>query len=814
MFFQSCLFAGGFSDEDSYDLDNDDGYENSCKIRSVLKLDSSTGALRIPSYTQISRAAHCPLLKHAWAQNWEQVLKICSNQPWRSLHMTKYSGRTALHLATFDRRCPLAVASALLKANRHMIAVRDSNNYTPLHIVAFFSAATAVAQGATMDVSSNDAETSAAQNAIAANQMGRNTEDTNGNADRTQSVEKTLASATNTVDAETEAMNVVSLFCDTAIMVEQELGRARGKDREKEEELPLLEGTSPLYLAAKKGAPVSILKILLETRSRTHWIAPSTGGEPYWYESPRGTARVEFPYSPSFSSPLEILLREDRLRSSMNASYYRNDAFLLGEEEDGNLLRRGRTQPHGRRNNSSSAAAARIRNGSTRARRSPLHPDEIEGNPHLIQAMRRIAIDRCHEHYKSWKECSKVNYSVGFDSSGSESHDFTESQQRCLELWEKCIELLVTAGGGGIPILLNEKQDLDGQDAGSSKTFAPYGILHACVCCKVPVPSLVEIALILFPEQVSKRDAIYGLIPLHHVLRAKHRYSYATSNLLTILLKGRASSTARASEKKPKSAPKSHAHREQSQQSSNTSRQATSRGDNMPKAPSLVKSTTCGDKICDVNGISSLGRPIAEQLKSTVLVPFPYTGNDSFPKTSIENHHTQHGHGPIPLVYAIRLGLPMNGVIDKLLEADSHESLRTVDPITRLPPFALVAMRVCPSENLPDQQYDTSSTVYNSFDSTNAHGASLATASPPPSGRSDNSRDIIAMAIGSTINILSSGDGNGLFEEEKACTTSKSNPCSAERTPKHDCTQCTYEVDDIYCLLREHPQVLSQYIVN
>ena len=504
MFFQSCL--PGFSDEDSFDFDNDDGNGNSCKIRSVLKMDPSTGALRIPSYTKFSRADHCPLLKHAWAQDWEQVLKICSNQPWRSLHMTKYSGRTALHLATFDRRCPLAVASALLKANRHMIAVRDSNNYTPLHIVAFFSAATVIGQGAPMGASSNNAWTST-ENAIAANQMGRNVQDSSGNTERAQSTVVSLPTAINIVNAEIEATNVVSLFCDTAIMVEQELGRARGKDREKQEELPLFEGTSPLYLAAKKGAPLSILKPLLETRSRTYWIAPSTGGEPYWYESPRGTARVEFPYSPSFSSPLEILLREDRLRSSMNSSYYRNDAFLLGEEEDGNLLRRGRTQTNQRRVSSSSAAASRLCNGSTRARRSPLHPDEIEGNPHLIEAMRRIAIHRCHEHYKFRNDCRKEKDSVWFDCCKTEFHEFTESQQRCLELWEKCIELLVTAGGGGIPMLLNENKDGDGENSGSSTRFTPYGILHACVCCKVPVPSLVEIALLVFPEQVSKRDA-------------------------------------------------------------------------------------------------------------------------------------------------------------------------------------------------------------------------------------------------------------------------------------------------------------------
>ncbi len=804
MFFQSCLpgFAGKFTDEDTYDDEND----NSCNVRSVLKMDSSTGALRIPSYTQISRAEHCPLLKHAWAQDWGQVLKICSNQPWRTLHMTKYSGRTALHLATFDRRCPLAVASALLKANRHMIAVRDSNNYTPLHIVAFFSAATAIAQGTGMNASLNTAANSA-ETVIPSNQMGRNTNETTGNSGGTQQLEIPYINARNIVDAETEARNVVSLFCDTAIMVEQELTRARGTDRENEE-LPLLEGTSPLYLAAKKGAPVSILRILLETRSRTHWIAPSTGGEPYWYKSPQAAARVEFPFGPSFSSPLEVLLREDRLRSSMNASYYRNDAFLLGEEEDGNLLRRGRSQ-HNERRHSSSAAASRIAKSSTRARRSPLHPDEIKGNPQLIQAMRKVAIDRCREQSKFRKECGKAKTIAVNKSCICKFSNFSESQQRCLELWEKCIELLATAGGGGIPMLQNNGKDAHGKNSESSTSFVPYGILHACVCCKVPVPSLVEIALVLFPEQVSQRDTSCGFIPLHHVLRAKHKYSYATSNLLTILLQGRAISTARPC----KSARKTHIHHQQSQPIGNTSRQSISTSNRMPKAPFLHHSTTFATKLCDRNGILASKRP-NRHLESTVLTPFPCTIIDSFATKSIENHPIQDNNGPIPLIYAIRLGLPMNGVIDKLLEADSHESLRTIDPISRLPPFALVAMRVSPSTNDPNQDYGDLSKVDKLLHSKNEHGGKIATESPPQNMRNDQSSDIITMAIGSTINILSSGDGNGLSETHCAFSTPTSQSWSAHSRPNHDSTEYSYQLDDIYRLLLAHPQVLSQFVVD
>jgi hypothetical protein len=86
--------------------------------------------------------------------------------------------------------------------------------------------------------------------------------------------------------------DLVALFCDTASMVQQEL-MGRG-------DLPIPSGTSPLFLAAKRAAPLGTLQVLLETRRRVSWIAPSTGGEPYG-----DTTTLD-----QYSSPLEILLRD------------------------------------------------------------------------------------------------------------------------------------------------------------------------------------------------------------------------------------------------------------------------------------------------------------------------------------------------------------------------------------------------------------------------------------------------------------------------------------------------------------------------
>jgi hypothetical protein len=807
---------------------------NNGNIRSVLKMDPSTGALQIPSYIQISRVDHCPLLQHAWGQNWDEVVRLCVTQPWRTLHVTKYSGRTALHLATFDRRCPLRVARALLKANRQMIVVRDSNNYTPLHNVTFFSAATPITGASNHSGSETEQRARTTEEAVATNDMGRPIEGVDTNEASISPVANTSASTTEADDeskraeaanADAESRSVMSLFCDTAIMVEQELGRARGKQQE-EEQLPLLEGTSPLYLAAKKGAPVSILKILLETRSRTNCIAPSTGGEPYWYENninitasitATGTNRrsdgaKEKKAAPtSFSSPLEILLREDRLRSGMNTTYYRSDAYLLGEEEDGNML-------GGRRilNTDNRAPGFTIRT-RVREKHSSLHPDEILGAPHLIREMRRLAIDRCREHY-----CHD-NVNEKLQHAGDDRHTdstFTESQQRCLELWEKCVELLVTAGGGGIPLLMMEEEKDDCASRPLSSRFVkssavPYGVLHACVCCKVPVPSLVEIALILFPDQVHKRDVLNEMVPLHHALCTEHKYSYATSNLLTILLEGRASI---GSNSVPVSLKTTRTIKKQQQQIPKAAVEglALNKG-KIPELHSLSILSTLNNSNINVisKTISSLHLRNALYLKSTALLSFPSAPNQKV--GSVREHN-----GPIPLVFAIRKGLSMKNVINKLLEADSHESLRTIDLISQLPPFALVATKIYSSKKGEYQQDPSSDETICSAPKRGQH---TDTATTSRSSR-EYPNDIIVAAIGSTINALSSGDGSSefvtmtsslaTFSSSVVLSSSEASSSSINnRNPKvDDVSVSTYTLDDVYRLLLAHPQVLAQYVVE
>ena len=203
----------------------------------------------------------CPLLRNCWSQNWEKVVEICTLEPHRALHKTQHSGRTALHLSTFSHPCPLYVAQTLLAANRHMILVQDTNLYTPLTYHCTLS-----------------------------------TQQHNNN--------------NNGADPNDEETKRMSLFCDTAIMVEQEL--------QNDDLIPPAYGLSPLYLAAKRNASLSVLSVLLQTRKRTQWIAPSTGGEPYW----------DLQTLDEYSSPLEVLLR-NRVTKYMNIDKIRTRPHLI-----------------------------------------------------------------------------------------------------------------------------------------------------------------------------------------------------------------------------------------------------------------------------------------------------------------------------------------------------------------------------------------------------------------------------------------------------------------------------------------------------
>lgn len=374
------------------------------KSKSLITIGPD-GVLQIPAYRKIPRQ-ESKLLSYCWSQDWNEVMVRCLSHPEEACHVTMHSQRTALHLATFNHACPLRVAQALLRANRHTVLVQDSNWYTPLHNVAFFP-----------------------------------------------------------------GESLVKLVCDTAIMVEQELDD-KGK-------IPPTSGTSPLFLAAKRAAPLRTLRQLLETRGRTEWIAPSTGGEPYWMES-----------LDEYSSPLEILLR-DRAAG----------VWQLQSLPDGRV--------------SNSILQPRL-----------LWQMKLIANERLRVFRGLKQKDNAAEDYDEEKEADTTPRLPQLDILDEIT---TEQEMQALSLWSKCIELLAEH----VPRLV-AKEDEHVMSDNRRYAEGQFAILHCISAAKVPLTSLLQVALLVYPEQAMMRDE-YGMLPLHHVLGAKH--PYATKANVSMLLR-------------------------------------------------------------------------------------------------------------------------------------------------------------------------------------------------------------------------------------------------------------------------------------
>ena len=126
-----CFFPSCFGDED------DDRRQKKHGNDVIIKIDTSSGAMRLPSYKKVRREAS-KMLQYSWEKKWGALEMRCISSPHEAFHLTENSGRTPLHLSTFNVPCPLRVARALLLANRHMVVIQDNDWYTPLHNVCYF----------------------------------------------------------------------------------------------------------------------------------------------------------------------------------------------------------------------------------------------------------------------------------------------------------------------------------------------------------------------------------------------------------------------------------------------------------------------------------------------------------------------------------------------------------------------------------------------------------------------------------------------------------------------------------------------------
>ena len=444
----------------------------------------------------------------------------------------------------------------------------------------------------------------------------------------------------------------------------------------------------------------------------------------------------------------------------------------------------------------------------------------IVDNPTLINKMRQYAINRCKE-IEMLEMTTSIEMSNKDNQFDAEDDDIfvddndddddddnnnnnnndnrrreqkqqREQEQECMNLWMKCIELLLSAytttnttdgrrdNDNNGRQLQQQKQpqcrrssvpmlEVNNQDNNQVK----YGILHSIVCCKVPVPTLVEIGCIIFPEQLYQRDLKHKMIPLHHLLKAEHKYEYITSSLLTVLLQWDNNLDKKNTMTSPSPSPTTLSATTTTTTTTTTKMETT----RTMSSESESSPSTSTSKPCFYLSNST----------STVLIPFPKQTNNNNNNSNDEDEDLEYKYdydiddGPIPLIYALKLGLDMSNVIQKLLNSNTYISLHTIDPITKLYPFQLAAMSTLTI---------SSSSIASSM--TSMSSSSSSSSSP-------SSSSIIPSSIqASSIQALAA-----LAVEENTVITDEIIPVLG---------QSQYKVDDIYKLLLAHPQVLAEYV--
>jgi hypothetical protein len=257
---------------------------------------------------------------------------------------------------------------------------------------------------------------------------------------------------------------------------------------------------SPLWYATKRGASLRTLRTLLQTSRRRSWVAPRTGGEPYY--STKGDNSLLVCSSSPLASPLNVLLKyhggiEERFfvemtsKTTTGMTGMKDDTTTTDNENDKNLqniLRKlTRRRLHMSRTNNTDA-------------NDDDHDHEEEDIDGMIpsQACRTIAI-----------ECVDDTTTIDAD----QNHHDHDHNMEIIELWEKCLELLVDH----CPVLLLLLPGVvtGGSSGQGGRAILNRGIVHAVVCANLP--SLLPLVSWLFPEQFLQHDE-QGFLPLHHAI--------------------------------------------------------------------------------------------------------------------------------------------------------------------------------------------------------------------------------------------------------------------------------------------------------
>lgn len=264
----------------------------------------------IPKYTAMPstrRGKNPHLLSLTWAREWPEVLVRCQHNPEEAFQYNSRFGRTPLHLSMFSRDgCRPRVLIALLKANKHASVVRDKIGFTPLHYACQFGAGESLIVLLAATAVSVDLDLTFPTRDFCNDSKGKSYE-----------------------DDQVDLNNYIGCDCyfdckcpTCPITTYNRLNPVHMLGIEDNDKESLLEQPysipSPLYLACKRGASIDILRLLINQsrkyskllfkrlrskrkpfsekdlahspcvntanlKLRSYWIAPFTGGEPWFF---------------------------------------------------------------------------------------------------------------------------------------------------------------------------------------------------------------------------------------------------------------------------------------------------------------------------------------------------------------------------------------------------------------------------------------------------------------------------------------------------------------------------------------------------
>lgn len=476
-------------------------------------------------YRVVASKDECILSKLCWGRSWDKLLEICQNKRYKKeiFCKTKDSNRTPLHLSTLSNNgCPYIVAKTLLQLNPYAILVQDTYySYTPLHNVCAFQSDSRRRINDNHNHNYNNTGNNTGSNRHDIDDENKN--DNNDNNDR---------------------LNIVSLFCKTVIVVEQRLRQqhliSRNKKNEKEDtyynfychycdgdsifnaegnekEKRTAEKTivreaeiktnarknillSPLYLACKRNACIGILHTLIKTRKFTNWIAPRTGGEPYYHHHHISHTQEYYPDFNSNQIKKKKCDREEKRNDvdCKNESRLPSSAFSPLQ-----ILLHSREFIFGNSKTNILNSQSKINN-------------MMKLTVYNLNNEKRNIMSSSSEK-RDCGDCGNSNDFFFFKSSterlendGKEVTDeefLTQSEQDAFNLWGKVLLLLKEfCPKIIIPMAITGTSSKSTDcTAISTTTTSCWGIMNSVAKLKVPIPFLFQFVCELFPEQISQQ---------------------------------------------------------------------------------------------------------------------------------------------------------------------------------------------------------------------------------------------------------------------------------------------------------------------